>query len=197
MTKQARVILASASPRRHELLQQIHVDHDILPVDIDETCAEHESVIDCAIRLALTKARVGLSLAPDAVIIGSDTLVTVDGLSLGKPESRENALQMLESLSSRQHEVVTAVAVAREGRELSCANRTVVTFRPLSASEIAAYWETGEPRDKAGAYAIQGIAARFVTKIEGSYSGVMGLPLYETAQLLEEIGVQLSVPVDA
>lgn len=197
MTEQARVILASASPRRHELLQQIHVDHDILPVAIDETCAGHETVIDCAIRLALGKARVGLSLAPDAVVIGSDTLVTVDGLSLGKPENREKALQMLESLSGRQHEVITAVAVAREGKELSCANRTKVTFRALSASEIAAYWETGEPRDKAGAYAIQGIAARFVTKIEGSYSGVMGLPLYETAQLLEEIGVQLSVPADA
>jgi septum formation protein len=179
------------------LLQQIQVDHDITPVDIDETCAQHEPVIDCAIRLALTKARVGLSRAPDAVVIGSDTLVTVDGLSLGKPQNRENALQMLESLSGRQHEVITAVAVVRKGRELSGVSRTMVTFRALSAREIAAYWETGEPRDKAGAYAIQGIAARFVTNIEGSYSGVMGLPLYETAQLLEEIGVQLSVPADA
>ena len=131
------------------------------------------------------------------MVIGSDTLVTVDGLALGKPRDREDAQQMLELLSGRDHEVVTGVAVIRAHRELSCTNRTVVTFRKLATHEINAYWETGEPRDKAGAYAIQGIAARFVKRIEGSYSGVMGLPLYETAQLLEQVGLQFSVSTNA
>jgi septum formation protein len=178
-------------------LCQIQIEHDILPVEIDETCLQHESADACAMRLALHKARVAHGHAPEAIIIGSDTLVTLDGMRLGKPEHRVNALQMLELLSGRVHEVVTGVAVIRQDQEISCVNRTKVTFRDLSASEINAYWETGEPVDKAGAYAIQGIAARFVEKIEGSYSGVMGLPLYETAHLLEEVGVRFSVPSHA
>ena len=197
MTEQPRVVLASASPRRRELLQQIHIHHEAMPMDIEETCLSQEVVADCAIRLALAKARAAHAQALDAVVIGSDTIVTVDGVALGKPKHREDAQQMLELLSGRDHEVVTGVAVIRGDRELSCANRTVVSFRDLSADEIDAYWETGEPRDKAGSYAIQGIAARFVKRIQGSYSGVMGLPLYETAQLLEQVGIYSSVSANA
>jgi septum formation protein len=183
------IILASGSPRRHELLLQLGVEHDILAVDIDESCLTEESPEACVERLALEKARTAHDLARQALVIGSDTMVIAEGKILGKPRDRADGLQMLECLSNRAHEVLTAVAVTGEGRELSCVQRSKVVFRQLSSAEIVAYWQSGEPRDKAGGYAVQGIAAQFIERIEGSYSGVMGLPLYETAQLLKEFGI--------
>ncbi len=189
MRDRYRVILASASPRRHELLTQLGVKHRVMAVDIEESCKPAENPEECVKRLALEKARKAKAKSSDALVIGSDTMVVVNGRVLGKPMNREDGLQMLESLSGRQHEVFTAVAVAAQGREISCVQRSQVHFRELSSAEIAAYWQTGEPADKAGAYAIQGLAAQFIQRLEGSYSGVMGLPLYETASLLGEFGV--------
>ena len=185
------VVLASGSPRRHELLLQIGVEHEIRVVDINETCLPGESPDECVERLALEKARAALDLFPQALTIGSDTMVVIDDQVLGKPRDRAHGLQMLEWLSGREHEVLTAVAMTVTGRELSCVQRSKVLFRQLTSTEIAAYWQTGEPYDKAGGYAIQGIAAQFVERLDGSYSGVMGLPLYETAQLLREFDINL------
>ncbi len=189
MRDKYRVILASASPRRQELLTQLGVKHRVMAVDIEESCKPAESPEECVKRLALEKARKAKAKSSDALVIGSDTMVVVNGRILGKPMNRADGLQMLESLSGRQHEVLTAVAVAGHGREISCVQHSQVQFRELSSAEIAAYWQTGEPADKAGAYAIQGLAAQFIQRLEGSYSGVMGLPLYETASLLGEFGV--------
>jgi len=183
------IILASGSPRRHELLLQLGIEHEILPVDIDEACLKEESPEDCVERLALEKARAAHDQNELALAIGSDTMVIIDDKILGKPRDRADGLQMLECLSNRSHEVLTAVAVAGNGRELSCVQRSKVVFRELSFAEITAYWQSGEPHDKAGGYAIQGIAAQFIERLEGSYSGVMGLPLYETAQLLRELDI--------
>ena len=188
MTEQPYIILASASPRRHELLLQIQLPHAIQSVEIDESCHDGETPSACAERLALVKAREVLLANPGACVIGADTIVTVDGQILGKPVNRENGLQMLELLSGREHQVMTGLAVVNDRQELSCVSTSRVTFRELSKPEIADYWDTGEPVDKAGSYAIQGIAARFVKHLTGSFSGVMGLPLYETSQLLEEVG---------
>lgn len=185
------IILASGSPRRHELLLQLGVEHEIMAVDINESCLTAESPDECVERLALEKARAALALSGQALVIGSDTMVVVDDNILGKPRDRVDGLQMLECLSGRAHEVLTAVAVITTERELSCVQRSKVVFRQLSAAEMAAYWQTGEPSDKAGGYAIQGIAAQFVEYLEGSYSGVMGLPLYETAELLREFDIRL------
>lgn len=185
-----RVVLASASPRRHELLQQLGVAHEQISVDIDENCLSSETPSACVERLAKQKARAGLQEMPDAIVIGSDTMVVVDEHVMGKPRNREDAVQMLELLSGRSHEVFSAVAVANAEQQKACVQRSEVTFRALQAKEILAYWETGEPRDKAGGYAIQGIAALFVRQLNGSYSGVMGLPLYETALLLQDFGIK-------
>jgi septum formation protein len=191
------IVLASASPRRHELLLQLGITHERLAVDIEEICLSGETAADCVNRLALEKARAGQLQRPDALVVGSDTMVVVDDTVLGKPRDRAHTLQMLELLSGRQHEVLTAVAIAGPNRELSCVQRSKVIFRPLDAAEIQAYWETGEPQDKAGGYAIQGIAAQFIEKLDGSYSGVMGLPLFETARLLQDFGVNPLEPLNA
>jgi len=183
------IVLASGSPRRHELLLQLDITHKVLPVDVEEACQSSESADECVQRLALEKARVALLLEPQALSIGSDTMVIINGKILGKPRDRADGLQMLECLSGREHEVLTAVAVVGAGRELASVQRSKVRFRQLSCAEIEAYWETGEPRDKAGSYAIQGKAAQFIESLEGSFSGVMGLPLYETALLLREFGI--------
>ena len=183
------MILASASPRRHELLTQLGIKHQVMAVDIEESCQPTETPEECVNRLAVEKARKAQTKSPHALVIASDTMVVVDGRIMGKPMNRADGLQMLESLSGRQHEVLTAVAVSAGGREISCVQRSKVQFRELSSAEIAAYWQTGEPADKAGGYAIQGLAAQFIQRLEGSYSGVMGLPLYETASLLGEFGL--------
>ena len=189
----ANIFLASKSPRRRELLQQIGVYFEVLPVDIDEAQLAGETPQDCVQRLALSKARAGRAILPagrSLPVMGADTLVVCGDMVLGKPADREVALAMLQSLSGTTHQVITAVALAGD-HEASCISTSQVTFRSLTVAECEAYWETGEPRDKAGAYAVQGLAAMFISRIEGSYSGIMGLPLYETGALLKDFGITL------
>jgi septum formation protein len=195
-TPDASVYLASLSPRRQELLQQIGVSYELLPVNVDETPADDESAEDYVQRLALAKARAGWSSLAGKKrlpVLGADTVVFANGALMGKPRDRQQANAMLQALSGSTHEVLTAVALAFE-RSLVRLNISRVTFRTLSLSECEAYWDTGEPADKAGAYAIQGLGAAFITHLEGSYSGVMGLPLFETAELLQESGIRLLNP---
>jgi septum formation protein len=184
--------LASGSPRRRELLAQIGVSFVTLSASIDETALPDEPAERYVERLAREKAQAGLAAlaaAADCVVLGADTSVVLDGRILGKPESRAEALATLAALSGREHQVLTAVALASAGRIESRVVTSRVRFRPLRAGEAEAYWDTGEPCDKAGSYGIQGLAAVFVSQIEGSYSAVVGLPLCETAQLLEEFGI--------
>ena len=187
-----KIILASASPRRKQLLEQIGVKFDIKAVDIDETPACGELAEHYVQRLALEKAQAAKAFYPnsDVLIIGSDTSVIVDGEILGKPDNKEHAFSMLQKLSGRTHIVLTAVAMVGQKTE-SFVNATQVTFETLSDDDLEWYWATGEPLGKAGAYAIQGRAAVFIAHLEGSFSGVMGLPLYETAQLLKQQGLKL------
>jgi septum formation protein len=184
------VILASGSPRRSELLHQIGVPHEIVPAHIPEQHRAGESAAQCALRLASEKALAVPSRAA-LPVVGADTIVVIDGLLLGKPRDREQALEMLARLSGRTHEVLSAVAVAHLSEVRSALARSEVSFRKLARAECEAYWDSGEPRDKAGAYAIQGLGAVFIEALQGSYSGVMGLPLFETAQLLAAAGVPL------
>lgn len=189
------LILASASPRRTELLRQIGVAHRVVPADIDEQRAELESAEQCVLRLAEQKAQhVWRQLAGASPVLGADTSVIIDGQMLGKPRDREHALSMLQILSGRTHEVLSAVALASRAGLRSRLSRSLVRFRELSAQECEAYWASGEPRGKAGAYAIQGVGAVFIAELTGSYSGVMGLPLFETAALLAEADVAVGVP---
>lgn len=192
MTGVPQLYLASQSPRRRELLRQIGVSHEVLSVTVDESLHPGESAREYVLRVALDKARAGRALlAPGHVlpVLGADTSVVVADRVLGKPADRADAIAMLMHLSGGTHEVHSAVALAGPGGEATRLSVSHVTFRTLTERECAAYWATGEPADKAGAYAIQGLAAVFVTRLEGSYSGVMGLPLYETAELLKESGI--------
>jgi len=184
-----KIILASASPRRAELLMQIGVEFDTLPVDIDETPYDGEKPHDYVRRLALEKAQAAKLLCNKSglLFLGSDTSVIIDGEILGKPEDKKHAKDMLNKLSGRTHSVLTSVALLGE-KDWCIVSENKVTFAVLSDSDFEQYWATGEPKGKAGAYAIQGKAAIFIKKLEGSFSGVMGLPLYETAQLLHEAG---------
>lgn len=187
------IYLASASPRRRQLLAQIGVAHEAMPVDIDESPLPGESPQTYVCRLALAKAETlwgYLEPARRRPVLGADTTVTLDGALLGKPVDRSDALAMLARLSGRTHQVCTAVALRHADGTASKLSISEVTFRSLTAEERERYWETGEPADKAGAYAVQGIAAAFITRIAGSYSGIMGLPLAETAELLAYIGWQ-------
>lgn len=180
--------LASASPRRRDLLAAIGVSVEVRPVDIDETPWPGEPAADYVTRLAREKALAGARLTR-LPTLGSDTAVVCDGVILGKPEGAEHAASMLRGLSGREHEVLTAVAVSGPAGVLEACVATRVTMREISDGEIAAYWASGEPADKAGGYAIQGLAAVFVARIEGSHSAVVGLPLFETAELLRRQGV--------
>ncbi|MHB1862780.1 MAG: Maf family protein [Gemmatimonadaceae bacterium] len=183
-----RVVLASASPRRRELLTLIGVPHEVRPADIDETYLPHEAPAAHAERLAREKA---LAVhAPDAVVIGSDTIVVVDGSVLGKPANAAEAARMLRRLSGRSHIVMTAVAVAWQGRVESAVEQVGVTFRELSDDEIARYIATGEPMDKAGAYGIQGYGATIVTRVDGDYFAVMGLSLNRLIRMCERMGLR-------
>jgi septum formation protein len=183
------IVLASASPRRRELLQQLGVPHEVLAVDVDESALPGESAQQLVTRLALVKAQEGMRrTAGPRPVLGSDTVVVVDGMVFGKPADQADAMQMLVAMAGRTHQVLTAVAlVAADGRALQSLSETSVTMRHITAAEAAAYWDTGEPQGKAGGYAIQGRGASFIEHISGSYSGVMGLPLYETAQLLQSM----------
>ncbi|MBF7730292.1 Maf family protein [Pseudomonas sp. N040] len=184
--------LASASPRRRELLAQIGVPCRLLSSSVDESLLPGEAPEQYVERLARAKAQAGLDMleAPgEACVLGADTAVVLDGRILGKPADREEARQMLQALSGREHQVLTAVALASA---LGCESRTVasrVSFRHITSAEMHAYWATGEPQDKAGGYAIQGLAAIFVRQLQGSYSAVVGLPLCETAELLAGRGI--------
>jgi len=187
------VLLASASPRRRELLAQLGVRHEALPVDVDETPLPGEAPAALAQRLAAAKAQAGRAASDGTrAVLGSDTVVTVDGRIFGKPSGRDDALAMLAALAGREHTVFTAVALLPPGPDaalLAALSATQVRLRPIAAAEAAAYWDTGEPAGKAGAYAIQGLGALFIEEIRGSYSGVMGLPLYETARLLQSLSM--------
>ena len=191
MTYAPRVILASASPRRRELLSLIGVAHDVQPADIDETVLPGEAADAHCERLAREKAlAVRRSMNDDALIVGSDTIVVVDGTILGKPQDHEDAARMLRLLSNRSHVVLTAVAVVR-GRQIeSGVERVDVTFRHLDETEISAYIATGEPLDKAGAYGIQGFGATIVEHIDGDYFAVMGLALTRLIRLMARVGVR-------
>lgn len=185
--------LASSSPRRAELLEQIGVRFRQMSPEVDETVLPGESAEDYVVRLALAKAqagRAGLSSGDAHAVMGADTAVVVDGEIMGKPRDRDEGLRMLARLSGRCHEVYSAVAMVGRYSNVRC-NISKVCFRPLTAAEIQAYWATGEPRDKAGAYAVQGLGALFIERLEGSYSGVMGLPLFETQSLLLDEGIDM------
>ncbi|HEY0929338.1 MAG TPA: Maf family protein [Gemmatimonas sp.] len=185
-----RVILASQSPRRRELLTLVGITHEVRPADIDETVLDGEAPVPHCERLARGKAQVLAVAEPDAVVIGSDTIVVVDGAILGKPRDRSDAIQMLERLSGRSHTVYTAVAVAHGGQVRSGVEAVDVQFRVLDRALIEAYVDTGEPMDKAGAYGIQGYGATIVERVDGDYFAVMGLPLGRTIMLLRELGFQ-------
>ena len=186
-----RVVLASASPRRPELLGMIGIAHEVDPADIDESVRAGESDTDYALRLATEKGVAVAARHPDALVIAADTIVVVDGRIFGKPVDWADACRMLRVLSGRTHVVHTAVAVVRDaGRRVeSEVESTRVTFRELDDSEVAAYVATGEPMDKAGAYGIQGYGATIVERVEGDYFTVMGLALRQLVSLLERVGV--------
>ena len=190
MTSDFDLYLAAAPPRRRELLEQIGISYRLLSVETDELPQPGETPELYVLRLALAKSRAGRALLADGdqhPVLGADTAVVVDGLILGKPSHKADGLRMLGTLSGRDHHVYTGVALVGSGdRVLSRLSVSEVTFRPMSEQEIADYWASGEPADKAGGYGIQGLAARFIERLDGSYSGVMGLPLFETAELLKE-----------
>jgi septum formation protein len=183
------VRLASVSPRRRELLTQIGVPHVVTGAHIDESVHAGERPHDYVQRMARSKAQAVWEQDRSLPVLAADTTVVLDGLVFGKPADRADALRMLGLLSGRTHEVLTAVALeSAEGLSMRM-SVSGVRFRVLAAQEISAYWETGEPKDKAGAYAVQGLAAVFIESLSGSYSGVMGLPLFETSELLRAAGV--------
>jgi septum formation protein len=185
------IYLASGSPRRRELLQQIGVPFRVVGAPVDEAVLPNEAPAAYVARLAAAKAGAGWDgrEAIDAAVLAADTSVVLDGRILGKPADRRHAADMLNQLSGRTHEVLTAVALRTPDGLQSRLSRSEVTFRRLAGDEVHAYWDSGESADKAGAYAIQGRAAVFISDLRGSYSGVMGLPLFETAELLCAAGL--------
>lgn len=185
----AMLYLASKSPRRRELLARLGVDFDVLDVDVPEVRADDEPVFDYVCRVAGEKAAAGLQRAGDGLVIGSDTEVALGNRVFGKPRDAHDARDMLAELSGRTHHVITAVTLAGRDAPAQALSVSEVTFAALDAKQIARYVDTGEFEGKAGAYAIQGAAEAFIRRLTGSYSGVMGLPLYETAQLLGAAGL--------
>jgi septum formation protein len=183
-----KLILASSSPRRKQLLEMAIPDFEILASDIDEQIQENMTPVQLVQSLAHKKAKAVQAVCPDAYIIGADTVVAYNGTVLGKPKTKQEAFEMLRLLSGNTHEVYTGVAVLSPERETVFAERTAVTFWDLTEAEIAEYIETGEPMDKAGAYGIQGKGALFVKRIEGDYFSVVGLPLSRTVRELKQIG---------
>lgn len=182
------IILASASPRRAELLDQLGVKYIVQVADIDESKHENETPEALVKRLAIEKSQaIAIKSAHNKPVLGADTLGVLNDELLVKPKDYEHALHMLSSMSGNWHDILSAVAISYNGQTQVRINKNKVLFRQLSLAEIEDYWQTGEPQDKAGAYAVQGLAAAFIERIEGSYSGIMGLPLFETAELLEKI----------
>jgi septum formation protein len=183
----AHLILASSSPRRKELLEQLGLEFDIFSPDIDESVYKSEQAHQYVQRLAEQKAHAVLTKFKDSIVIAADTSLSLDGIIIGKPESKQHAFEIWQSLSGRTHEVLSGVCVASQKKSLSTVVKTQVEFQKLSQQDMEQYWMTGEPEGKAGAYAIQGIAAKFIPRIVGSYTNVVGLPLHETANILNLI----------
>lgn len=185
-----RAVLASQSPRRRELLTLIGIAHEVRPADIDESYLAGEEPAAHAERLAREKVATVSRDTSGALVIGSDTIVVVDGEVLGKPRDEAHAAEMLSRLSGRSHTVITAIAVEWRGEIRSAVEQVGVTFHPLTADEINAYIATREPMDKAGAYGIQGYGATIVARVDGDYFAVMGLPLQRLVRLMAELGVK-------
>ncbi len=185
------IILASASPRRKELLDQINVSYRVYPVDLDETPWPDEAPLDYVQRVAAEKsAACKAQLNTEIPVLAADTAVILGSVIMGKPKDKADAMAMLTQLSGKTHQVYSAVSL--RGREHGQAvSITEVTFRCLTEQEMLAYWHSGEPVDKAGSYAIQGRGGVFIESIKGSFSGVVGLPLFETAELLSKQGIEL------
>ncbi|MBW3697229.1 septum formation inhibitor Maf [Vibrio sp. T187] len=182
-----KLVLASGSPRRKELLEQLGYSFSVIVTDVEEVKQEQEPAQEYVQRLALDKANAGLALAEKgSIVIGSDTVVVIDDQVMEKPRDYQDCRRMLNQLSDAQHQVMTAVSVVSEQNQRTVVVTTDVWFKPLSEKEIEQYWLSGEPCDKAGSYGIQGLGGRFVTRIEGSFHSVVGLPLFETDQLLHE-----------
>lgn len=190
MSDNLKLHLASSSPRRQEILAALRLEFTAAGVDLDESPLDDETANDMVLRLAEGKA-LAASKPDDVVVIGSDTEVVLDGEALGKPIDCNDAIGMLLRLSARTHQVITGVAVARGAHVASVISSTDVRFREIGQDEAAVYWQSGEPRDKAGAYGIQGLGGAFVESINGSYSCVVGLPVFETVTLLREAGIDV------
>lgn len=192
---QKTIYLASRSPRRQELLRQVGVRFELIDVEVEERQQPGQSPADYAVAIALAKARAGAAKASsDLPVLGADTDVVIDGEILGKPADGAQAQAMLARLSNRTHEVYSGVALVRGERALTALSVTRVSFGPITPALAQAYWDSGEPAGKAGAYAIQGQGAAFIKSIAGSYSGVVGLPLYETVELLRQFAVEVVPP---
>ena len=183
----SRIILASASPRRRELMELAGYDFEVICADIVEAVPENVQPQEVVMSLALQKAQAVAAENEDAVVVGSDTVVALDGKILGKPHSESEACEMLRLLSGRTHKVFTGVAVVGDGKEKSFFDETDVEFYPLGEDEIKKYVATGEPMDKAGAYAVQGFFARYIRGLRGSYANVMGLPVSRLYQEMKEL----------
>lgn len=185
--------LASASPRRKQLLEQLGLRFEVVVADVDESPRPGEAARDYVLRVAALKAEATVAKlgSPSLPILAADTTVVLEGAILGKPAGRDDAIRMLGRLGGRQHQVLSAVALWNRGALDTVLSESRVRFRSIAPQEAAAYWDSGEPKDKAGAYGIQGLGAMFVESLEGSYSGVMGLPLFETAALLGKAGVRV------
>lgn len=194
MSTPEKVLLVSASPRRRELLAMIEVQFDVYNADIDETRQEWEEPESYAMRMAREKAMTGIRMRGNGLpALGADTIVLLDDAVMGKPADRDKAEAMLSRLSGRRHQVITAVALARDEQLMDdCLHRSWVDFDAIPEDWIKHYAKQDEPMDKAGAYAVQGLAAQWIRRIEGSFSGIMGLPLFETSQLLRAAGFSLS-----
>ena len=191
------LVLASASPRRQELLRSAGISFEVQPADIPENALPGEAAKDCAERLARDKALAVASQRPHDFILGADTVVVVDGQILGKPTDAADAARMLRLLSGREHQVITGVCLVVSAQPSVASETTVVTVSEITEKDIAGYVASGEPMDKAGAYAIQGLASRWILRIEGDYSNVVGLPVALVLRMLREraseIGSQFSV----
>ncbi len=190
MLNKVKLFLASSSPRRKELMSQLELDPKVVIAPVEEVALPNESPSSFVIRMAVEKAMAGYDKlsGDDIFVIGADTVVVLGGQVYGKPKNKFSALKMLSALAGKTHTVISAVAVISAGVVYFDKCSTQVRFRNLKPQEIEAYWQTGEPEGKAGSYAIQGVGARFIEEINGSYSGVMGLPLYELDQLLTQSG---------
>jgi septum formation protein len=185
------LILASSSPRRRELIEQLGLRPLVMAADIDETPRVAEDPGDYVLRLSHGKAqKIAAQQDAVAIVLGADTIIDHGGQVLGKPENQQQCIDMLSQLAATTHQVLTGVTVIRGEQVESTVISTEVGMREISVDEIRAYWQTGEPQGKAGSYAIQGRGARFVTAINGSYSNVVGLPLFETADMLSRFGIE-------